>query len=223
MRVEAVFNHRGETELNFMESILGVETPILPALIFHGQPKSLTGDRIAAATILLLGNLVTGHLRVGRPISNSLGVQIRKYLDNDEINLPDGTDIPLAIHTGSVEIVIGPNSLEEVISPSQGDRRRILFRELPTHSSSGRLFTFDKFIVSSNSWLFEVESNYPPSSLGVHLAVPVLMAQDLSASRIDVPNRLLAKCSTDDIRRIAGILNAVDILLSVDGKLIHAN
>lgn len=223
MQVKPSFNHRGETCLEFVETIVAQEASVRPSLILHGHLRTLTGDRLAVATVLLLGQTITGSLRVGRPISKRVAIEIRRFLGDDGLDLPEVTDVPLAVHSGTVEMVIGTEGLNSLTDPSQTDRRRLLFQELPSHSSVGRLFTFDKLIVSSNSWLYSMPSSHRPDRiLETSLAVPLLMAQDLGASKIEIGQELVSSRKPLDVSRVASLLASTDILLTKDGEAIHA-
>lgn len=224
MRVKQSFNFRGETLLDFVEVIVGQEASVRPALSVHGHVRVLTGDRLAVCAVLLLGPAVTETLSVGRPISRRVATEIRRYLGNDGIDMPEVTEVPLAVHSGSVEMILESAGVTETDGPDQSDRRRILFQELPSHRSSGRLFTFDKLIVTTNSWLYSMsDGGRKADPFETSLAVPVLMAQDLSASKITIPRHLSESVDEDRLRRAGRLLAATDLLLSIDGGVVNVN
>lgn len=223
MQVVPGFNHRGETNLEFRETIIAQETSTRPALKVHGHVRTLTGDRLAVTSALLIGSAITEQLTVGRPVSKRVASEIRRFLSDDRLDFPESTEVPLAVHTGSVELRIHTDAIDALTSPVQTDRRRIRFAEFPSHSNAGRFFTFDKLLVASNSWIFSSDGSAGARrDFETSLAVPVLMAQDLSASKIDVPARLVEGRTPDDINRVARLLASTDILLAIEGEPVHA-
>lgn len=217
MQVKSSFNFRGETHFEFVERIVALETTVRPLLSVHGHIRVLTGDRMAIAIALLLGGAISESFSVGRPISLRTASGLRRFLDNDELDIIGTTAVPLAVHSGSVELCIVDENIAELKDPEQADRRRLLFQELPSHSNSGRLFAFDKLMVSSNTWLFSSSFGHADRKLETSLVVPLLMAQDLSVSKFSVPRSYIEGRNPADVDAIARLLTSTDIRLSIEG------
>lgn len=209
---------------DFSQDLLGENVSPVPGLIMHGHLRSLTGDRIAAASALLLGRAITEGLEVGRPISQRVAAQIRSFIGVEGLDIPGTTSVPLAVHTGSVELILSRGA-GELPKLEHWDRRRMALREVPTHQAAGRFFTFESVTVATNSWIFGEASliRNGNTKLEAALAVPVLMAQDLSASRITIPSDLAHAVSEQRLQSIARLLITTDLQLSVEGRLIHVN
>ena len=221
MRVNPSFEIGGEMHLNFSQEILGEEVSCIPNLIVHGHLRTLTGDRIAVASALLLGRAIVDGLKVGRPISHRVAGQIRAFTGVEGLDIPETTPVPLAVHTGSVELIL-PKGRVEAPKVEHSDRRRMVLTELPTHQAAGRLFSFDSVSVASNSWIFGGSVLHNGNTeLEAALAVPVLMAQDLSASKITISSSLAQLVSEDRLKAIARLLITTDIKLNVEGTTIY--
>lgn len=205
--------------MSFSREIVGETQIVLPNFSLHGHIRALTGDRIAVATTLLLGNYLSGNVTLGRPVSDRVVTAIRRYLSDDTLNFSDMTEVPLSVHSGSVELVVGIDGLDSLPSLTHTDRRRLAFRELESHSASGRIFTFDKLVVAANSWLFSSDVlNLQVGPMETSLAVPVLMAQDLSVSRITLPLELVKNRSEQEIGRVRELLEATELRLGVNDE-----
>ena len=218
MKVTTVYDSRGETNIVFADDVIGDSVEVLPPLSVHGHVRTLTGDRLAIVSALLLGNALSGSLAVGRPVSIRVVTAIRRFLSDDSINFPHATNVPLSVHSGSVELVVSAGGLETMKSPSQHGRRRLLFHEMPTHSSSGRLFTFDRMVVSTNSWIYSSKVlRLPVGSIESSLAVPVLMAQDLSVSKITMPSEMAHGRAAAELRSLQRLLESTELKLDIMG------
>ncbi|MGW9405386.1 hypothetical protein ACWGQ2_15615 [Arthrobacter sp. NPDC055585] len=222
MRVNPSFDIGGEMRFAFSQEILGETVSPLPSLVMHGHLRTLTGDRIAVASALLLGRTITERLKVGRPISQRVAGQIRAFTGVEGLDIPETTSVPLAVHTGSVELIVVQRE-EEFPILDHFDRRRMALREVPTHQAAGRLFTFEAVTVATNSWLFGKPSltMNGNTELEAALAVPVLMAQDLSASKITIPSSLAELVDEKRLQAIARLLISTDLQLNVDGSPVH--
>lgn len=222
MRVHPSFDIGGETRLSFSQQLLGETISPIPSLVVHGHIRKFSGDRIAVASALLLGRNITDQLQVGRPVSIRVAAQIRSFTGNEGLDLPDTIAASLDVHTGSVELVLaqGANELPKL---EQSDRRRMVLRELPTHQAAGRLFSFESVTVATNSWIFGAPSviRNGNTELEAALAVPVLMAQDLSVSKITIPASLAHAVDEARLRAIARLLSTTDLQLNVEGALVH--
>lgn len=222
MHVNPSFEIGGETRFDFSQEILGEQVACIPSLIMHGHLRALTGDRIAVASTLLLGRAIMDRLKVGRPISQRVAGQIRAFTGVEGLDIPETTPVPLAVHTGSVELIL-PKGRVESPKVEHSDRRRMVLTELPTHQAAGRLFSFDSVSVASNSWIFGAGSvmRNGNTELEAALAVPVLMAQDLSASKITISASLAQMVSAERLKAIARLLITTDLKLNVEGTPIH--
>ena len=222
MRVKPSFDTGGETRFVFSQEILGEYVSTIPSLIMHGHIRKLTGDRTAVASALLLGRAVTERLEVGRPISQRVAAQIRSFTGVEGLDIPETTSVPVAVHTGSVELVVarGPGELPTL---QQSDRRLMVLREVPSHQAAGRFFSFESITLATNSWIFGEASlmRNGITELEAALAVPVLMAQDLSASKVTIPSNLARAVSEQRLRAIARLLNTTDLQLNVEGAPVH--
>ncbi len=219
MKIITEHDARGETKLVFTDEIVGETVTVLPSLSVHGHVRNLTGDRLAIVSTLLLGNALSGNVTVGRPVSGRVATAIRRFLSDDSLNFPNMTQVPLSVHSGSVELAVCRGGLEAMKEPSQDGRRRLLFQELPSHSASGRLFTFDRMVVSTNSWIYS--SNVLRLPVGVFessIAVPVLMSQDLSISKITVPREIVSDRNADEIRSLQMLLESTELKLEITGE-----
>ena len=222
MKVSPSFEIGGETHFGFSQELLGEVVSPIPSLIMHGHLRTLTGDRIAVASTLLLGRTLTDRLKVGRPISQRVAARIRAYTGLEGLDIPETTPVPLAVHTGSVELILPPgySDLPEI---EHSDRRRMVLKELPTHQAAGRLFGFESVTLASNSWVFGAGDliRNGNTELEAALAVPVLLAQDLSASRITISSNLARSVDEQRLKSIARLLIATDLQLNVEGAPIH--
>ena len=218
MKLTTEYDSRGETKIIFTDEVIGESMEVIPPLSVHGHVRTLTGDRLAVVAALLLGNALSGSVSVGRPVSIRVVIAIRRFLADDSINFPYATSVPLSVHSGSVELVVSAGGLETMNPPSQNGRRRLLFQEMPSHSSSGRLFTFDRMVVSTNSWLYSSKVlRLQVGSIESSLAVPVLMAQDLSVSKITVPSDMVDGISAGVIRNLQRLLESTELKLDIMG------
>lgn len=218
MLVKPSFSTGGETRLSFTQDLLGQSIEPFPSLIVHGHLRTLTGDRTAVAATLLLGRAITASLKVGRPISHRVASQVRKYTELEGLDIPETTTVPLAVHTGSVELVVCSDH-EELPVLVHSERRRMALKEVPSHQYAGRLFSFESVVVATNSWLFG-EGSLIKNGNGhfeASLAVPVLLAQDLSASRITVSKPMVANVPPARLEALKQLLLSTDIQLKIQG------
>jgi hypothetical protein len=220
--VKADFDFRGETAIEFSDAILGEHISTLPKLSIHGHLRSITGDRLAVASALLLGNRITEYLDVGRPVSKRVATEIRRFLQDDTVDVRNATTSSSAIHNGSVELVL--SEAGQMAERSPGDSRsRIAFTEQRSYQGTGRLFNFSQLIVTTNSWLFNGthSTSGRRRELECALAVPVLFSQDLSISRISVPLRMTTDRDHETIHRISRLLASTDLRLEVKEEERH--
>ncbi|WP_443347902.1 hypothetical protein [Arthrobacter rhombi] len=140
------------------------------------------------------------------------------------LDIPETTAVPLAVHTGSVELVLCQED-GELRDVGHADRRRMLFRELSSHKAAGRLFTYQSITLATNSWIFGKDglAKNGNTRLETSLAVPVLMSQDLSVSKLNVPASLARLVGGDRMQAIARLLLMTDLQLSVEGKPVHVH
>ena len=222
MQVSPSFDIGGETRLVFSQEILGEAFSPIPNLIMHGHLRAMSGDRVAVASALLLGRVITDRLTVGRPISQRVAARIRAFTGVEGLDIPETTPVPLAVHTGSVELILPPG-YSDLPELEHSDRRRMILRELPSHVSAGRLFNFDSVTLASNSWIFGTGDLIRNGNtvLEAALAVPVLIAQDLSASRITISSKLAQSVDEQKLKSIARLLITTDLQLNVEGTPIH--
>lgn len=210
MIVDASYAPTGETVFNFTESLHEELIQSHPSLIISGHVTALTGDRIAVACALLAGESIGDYLSVGRDVSQRVGHAIRRYLKSDNL-LIDCSPIQNVVHTGSINLVLSDSISFSQESQPLEKQRRLWFSEVNADRVVGSLFSYDSLVVSTNSRL--VCGN----QLGRLLAVPVLMAQMLSVSRITIPIEYVGTLSDSELESAKLLLHATEIQLVVEG------
>lgn len=223
MRINSSFNLRGETLFEFLETIVGQESEVLPPLSVHGHIRTLTGDRMAVAMALLLTTRLSGKIDLGRPMSRRVADEITRFGASASLDFVDVTEVPLTVHSGSVELVLADAENNFCLPATESaESRQVVLRELPTHAAAGRLFTHSGLIVSTNtSFLSSFMSGALTSSFESRLVVPILLAQDLSASSISVSPAQVHDVPAERLARIARMLAATEIRLFVKGEHSH--
>ncbi|MFR0636655.1 hypothetical protein RF641_01575 [Arthrobacter sp. LS16] len=217
MKVKPVLSPLGEFHLEFVRDIYGRPENYGPKFIAHGHPRQLTGDRIAVASILLVGNAIAHTLDVGRDVSSRVASAINLFLNEQFVSISNVVKSPPAYLSGGVELVLQSDlSRLDSVEDKMG-RKRLLFVDLPTDKFAGRLMDFEAIQMASNSYLFssEVCAGNPVPRLWSRLALAIIFASDLSVSRISLPEDLCGDITATELSRLVELLQSIEINLVV--------
>lgn len=214
MKLESNYASTGETVLEFIDIRLQHPVQISPPLLISGHVQQLTGDRIAAAAALLLGSRMTRVLEMNRSISEHFGLALAEFMADPGFSTQTEASTGHARSGGNTLVITDDPKLDRP-RQSHATGRRVWFTQLSLDRSTGRLFTFDSVVVSTNAHFIAV------SDLGGSLAVPVLMAHELGVSTIEAPPGTAARVGRDSFDATADLLAATQLQLT-EGKEVRS-
>ncbi|USQ79807.1 hypothetical protein NF556_19820 [Ornithinimicrobium faecis] len=191
--------------LDFVDTVLGEVVRPIPPLIIAGHVSGLTGARLSVATAILLGPKVGEVLEIDRPVTHRAAAAVAGYVGLD--GAVTGADGPLThVHGSGTDLRI-TSSLEGLadLALDIPDRRVISLTEMPSHRASGSLLAGDRWVTCTNSWVHALDR---PAAW---LAVPVLLAEQASASRIVAPACISQALTRDQRAALEDLVDAADL------------
>ncbi len=222
MKIDCSYSALGEFHIDFSEEVYGIKTSIGPKFISHGHPRQITGDRLAVGIVLLKGARIGNSLDVGRKVSSRVADSINKFFGGETISISNVVDNPPANINGGLEIVLSDSQSKLHDIEDKLGRKRMLFVDLPTDRNAGRLFTFDSIQIASNSFMFGSIRNGKTGldALLSRLFLPIIYATDLGVSRISLEPELVKGLNLEDFKKVAKLLQSIEINLVVGGELV---
>lgn len=198
----------GKTRLELSAS--RPDEPHLPVrgLLVDAAPDRLSGDRLSVAAALAFQRYVRGMVTFPQPVSARLANALAEFRAPVWLSVSPVEDRGTQFGGTGTTLVLdvdgrgwrGCNSVETgqvtVLGVLRSDRW------------TGRLFSMDQLLVASNAWMFDDEED-SVRGLSSVLAVAVMMAGDLEASRVLVPHARAADPVWED--RVVRLLAAVGI------------
>lgn len=207
MNLESNYISTGETVVEFSETHHGQRIQVAPSLIFSGHVHQLTGDRIAVAAALLVASKMNGSLKMTRPVSLGMAQELAAFQNDPGFSVDAEASLGHARAGGNTLVITDEPALQRPVQ-SNREGRRLWFTQLRLDRSVGRLFTFDSVVACSNAELIA------ETRLGSLLALPVLMANELGVSTIEVPSGTSEHVGVDRFRRAVRLLAASQLQLT---------
>ncbi|WP_155990673.1 hypothetical protein [Paraoerskovia marina] len=170
--------------------------------------KNLSPDRAAVASALLFGRWVGSSLEFDDPISPLVAASIANYLPLSTITSSPIDLEPRAIPGGSRRLALGFRESRSVVHypPDYAAGVSTLLSE-SSAEISGSILSMHSSIVGSNAIAFAPDLDAISLGLHPHLAVAVLLSEDLGIGSIFIPSN--GDKFDESTARAANLLSAV--------------
>ena len=177
----------GRTELSLQPSKSGEPNPQLRKLLVDTSSDRLSGDRSAVVAAMAFGQYFRGVVQLKQGVSARLARSIADFRDPVWVSPMPVEDRATQFGGVGTTVVLDLDHNGWRGRNAVGIGQVVVVDVLRSDRWSGRLFAMDRLTVASNAWLFD---SFPDSSRGLapYMAVALLLAGDLDASRIVVPH-----------------------------------
>ena len=198
----------GKTELRLQATKPGEASPPVRSLLVDTSSDRLSGDRTAVAACLAFGRYFRGVVQLRHGVSARLASEIAGFKEPVWVAAMPVEDRATQFGGAGTTIVLDLDHRGWRGRNAVGSGQVVVLDVLRSDRWSGRLFAMDRLTVASNAWLLDGED---PSSrgLGSVVAVALLAAGDLDASRIVVPHNRAS--SSEWEARVTQLMAAIGV------------